>query len=318
MDITPSSCLVPASPRALRREMWKPCLLAVAWPAFLLVLPWLHRQVGWWSVGFMLFPGAFIMNWMALLLHECWHQYLPAYNGFFYRSFSWMLLADPQIFHLIHPDHHSLVSTWGDLEVHPFGNIQNHSLKIVNNWLEIILGMVYILLAWHIVVPRHPRYRFYYRHWRLLVSGLAWSAFFGSVGYIVHRSWGLAPSEIVIPWAVTFWLGSLLLHHSTLMQHGNLIVEGSLQERNHWIRSLRADAGCLEKLFLMLTRQDQVLHHTMPWLYLRPFRNNLMHVPENAVLIGFRDYGRIVQDMLLGRDSSYQSLGLRTPVISDL
>jgi fatty acid desaturase len=301
----------PITEAGLRREAWKFYFVLLAWPAYCIALPYVHRLIGWWSILFMLFPGAFLLNWMALLLHECWHRYVPNINNrFFYNLFSWLLLIDPQLFRLLHPAHHARVSTWDDREVHPFGDIKSRPLKILNNALELALGMLYIVLAWQIVVPLHPDYQKRYRVSSLANTTLMVAAFLVFVATACRLAFGLSAIDIVVPLLVSYWLGGMVLHYSTLIQHGNLIVAGNLDERNRWVRSLRA-AGPIEAIFLVLSHQDQVVHHTDPSVYARPFRNHLVAAPPGAILITARNFLTIAWDMLRGRETLHGTLGIR-------
>jgi len=303
----------PITQAGLRRQAWKFYFVVLAWPACCVALPGVHAAIGWWSLLFMLFPGAFLLNWAALLMHECWHRYVPNIdNRAFYNLLAWMLLNDPQLFRLLHPAHHSRVSTWEDREVHPFGDIRSRPLKVFNNALELTLGMLYIVLAWHIVVPSHPAYRKQYRVGSLVVAALAIAGFLALVFAASRSAFGLSAAEVAVPLAASYWLGGMVLHYSTLIQHGNLIVAGGLHERNRWVRSLSA-AGPIEVLFLVLSHQDQVVHHTEPSVYARPFRNNLVARPSGAVVISARDFLTIAWDMLLGRDTAHARLGTRMP-----
>jgi len=57
----------------------------------------------------------------------------------------------------------------------------------------------------------------------------------------------------------------------------------------------------------------EVVHHTEPSVYARPFRNNLVARPSGAVVISARDFLTIAWDMLLGRDTAHACLGTRMP-----
>ncbi len=101
------------SKEAIQRQAWKFYLVTAAWPAYLFVLPFFYARFGPASVVFMLFPGVYLFIWMQCLMHECWHKYVPSVNiRFFYDLFSYMSLADPQIYRLLHSYHHSKVNTW--------------------------------------------------------------------------------------------------------------------------------------------------------------------------------------------------------------
>ena len=50
----------------------------------------------------------------------------------------------------------------------------------------------------------------------------------------------------------------------------------------------------------------------LPKIYARPFINNLREIPEKAVLITFGNYLIILRDMLVGRVSDHEKIGIRT------
>jgi hypothetical protein len=89
------------------------------------------------------------------------------------------------------------------------------------------------------------------------------------------------------------------LHHSQLVEHGNLFVPGEWKERILKVRNLRPK-GISEKLFLFLTHGDSrehVLHHTQVGVYSRPFPG-AVPMPDNAVYITLGDYAGILRGML--------------------
>jgi hypothetical protein len=217
-----------------------------------------------------------------------------------------MLVTDPQLYSLLHSSHHAEVNSWEDTEFHPFGNIKPRGRRIFANALEILLGMIYLVIAYAIVVPRHTRYSRQYRHWKFLLAVLVWSSFLGSLLYVTHRVYGVQPSHIAVVYFLSYWLGAVAVRHSQLVEHGNLIVAGDWDVRNLRSRNLK-DTGFFEKLFLFLTHGDareHVLHHTVPNVYTRPFPRQVP-MPPNAVYITLRDYGKILSDMLRGRESSF-------------
>ncbi|MBC2579209.1 hypothetical protein [Clostridium sp. DJ247] len=90
---------------------------------------------------------------------------------------------------------------------------------------------------------------------------------------------------------MNLWLASFVLHHSQLIEHGNLIVEGNYKERNIKTRNL-SNKGILEKIFIFLTHGDSrehVLHHTLPGVYTRPFPGKVP-MPTESVYINLKDY----------------------------
>lgn len=124
---------------------------------------------------------------------------------------------------------------------------------------------------------------------------------------MAHLAFNLKAAQIIIPLALNLWLCSFFLHHSQLVEHGNLIIAGSYQERNIQTRNMR-NHGLIEKIFLFLTHDDSrehVLHHTKVQVYSRPFPGKVP-LPENAVYISFKDYLAILWEMLLNRNAEVQ------------
>jgi len=299
---------MPALPEAsVRRQAWKYYFVLCAWPLYLFIVPYVYDMFGGGAVLFIIFPGVYLCTWLSFFVHETWHKSTPNIpHTLFYHLFSWMLLTDPQLYGLLHPLHHAQVNSWEDAEFHPFGDIQPRYLKILSNLVEIVLGMIYLMAAYTIVVPRHPKCQRQYRAWKFLLSIVIWGSYLGGIGYMSHRVFGVSASHIGLAYLISYWLGTVMVHHSQLVEHGNLIVTGDWNTRNLRSRNLK-DTGLCEKLFLWLTHGDareHVLHHTLPNVYTRPLPRRVP-MPDNAVYITLRDYGKIVGAMLMGRESSF-------------
>jgi hypothetical protein len=109
-------------------------------------------------------------------------------------------------------------------------------------------------------------------------------------------------SQALLAFALTYWLGSFFLHQSQLVEHGNLIINGTFYQRNIRTRNL-LPGGIFEKIFLFFTHNDSrehVLHHTMPDTHSRPFPGEFP-LPESAIMITMRVYLRILGRMLVGK-----------------
>ncbi len=289
----------------IQRQARNYYLVLTGWCLYLLLLPGAYAAWGWPSLGLVLFPGLYFFTWMGYLMHEAWHKYVPNVpNLFFYQIFAYLLLTDPQIYRLLHGHHHAEVNTYDDREFHPLGRINNRFGRMVYQFLEITLGVGFVLLMSLIAIPRHPRYAAKFRLSQTLLTVLVTAVIFTSLGLLSHFLFQATVVQILIPYALTYGLGSMLLHHSQLVEHGNLYVEGDWQQRNIKTRNLRAHTW-LEKLFLWMTHhdaQEHVLHHTQTRIYGRPFPGRLP-LPEGSVVISLGDYLSILGDMLLGRDS---------------
>ena len=298
----------PALPEAwLRRQAWKYYFVLCAWPLYLFIVPYVYDTFGGGVILFIIFPGVYLFTWLSFLVHETWHKSTPNIpHTLFYHLFSWMLLTDPQLYGLLHHLHHAQVNSWEDTEFHPFGDIKPRCLKILSNVMEIVLGMIYLMAAYIIVVPRHPKCQRQYRVWKLLLAVVIWSSYLGGIGYMSHLVLGVPASHIGLVYLISYWLGAVIVHHSQLVEHGNLIVTGDWYTRNLRSRNLQ-DTGFFEQIFLILTHGDareHVLHHTLPHVYTRPFPRQVP-MPDKAVYITLRDYGKIVGAMLMGRESSF-------------
>lgn len=298
-----NTAINPVSKAQLQQQAGSYYAVLILWPLYLLFLPQIFAHSGWQFVIYLLFPGTFIFTWVGFLLHESWHKFVPNINNaFFYNVFGIMLLSDPQIYHLIHGFHHSQIHTYQDAEFHPLGEIKNRGLRIIYNWLEFIFGTGFLFLAAGLTVPKDRRFAKKYRRWKLLASFFAWAAFFGGIGYLSHLIFGVKPYQIVISYTLCLWLNSFFLHQSQLIEHGNLIVEGTFNQRNIKTRNLKP-AGIAEKIILFLTHNDSrehVLHHTQPSVHSRPFPKTIP-LPEKAVFITLGDYLKIAGRMLSGK-----------------
>jgi len=290
----------------LKRQAWKYYIVMLAWPIYLFFLPWAwSRSI---ALGFilMVFPGTYLFTEMGFLMHECWHRYVPNVpNNFFYQIFSWLLLTDPQIYRLLHGFHHSQVNSWADPEFHPFGQIKSRGLHILLNISEIVFGIAALVIAQTLAMMSNSRFREKYRVSSLLTAIVIWIAYLYFIGWAVQKVFSIPVSGIVVSYVLTFWFGALILHHSQLIEHGNLFVIGDWNERNIKTRNLDA-RGWAENIFLFFTHGDSrehVLHHVLTSVHSRPFPC-IIPLPENAVMITLRDYGRIVFDMVIGRTST--------------
>lgn len=135
-----TTTLVPEN--LIRRQASKYWLVLFLWPAYLFFLPLVFARLGIFSLLYMIFPGIYLFTWVGFLMHESWHKYVPNIpNGFFYNAFALMLLSDPQLYQMTHGFHHSKVHTYEDAEFHPVGEVRNRAVRIIYNWLEVIIGV---------------------------------------------------------------------------------------------------------------------------------------------------------------------------------
>ncbi len=218
--------------RLIRRQAWKFYVCLLAWPVYLFLIPYAFHLLGWWSLFFMIFPGVWLFAWVAYLMHESWHKYVPGVpSDLFYYLFGFMLITDPQVYRLVHGSHHARVHTWKDLEFHPWGKIEPKALRRLYNLTEIVFGSIFLQLVTTLRLPFHRRYKKHFRLWLALVSPLVWLLFLGSLGWAAHRVFGLTHTEVGISYLLTYFLGSLVQHNSQLIEHGNHIIEGKWKKR---------------------------------------------------------------------------------------
>lgn len=292
--------------KMVKSQAWKFYFVLAAWPAFLFLIPLAVGKWGWLSAPLFLFPGLFLFTWTGYLMHECWHKYVPSIpSKLFYNLYASMLLTDPQVYNLIHGSHHAQVNSWDDVEFHPAGKIKSRALRSFHNIVEIALGILFLTVMAMAVVPGHPAYKDKFSRVRQLIAILTWIVFFGGIGTLSALVFRLNPLTVVISYAAMLWTGSFFLHQSQLVEHGNLIVPGEWNVRNVKTRNL-SGKGFFEKIFLFFTHDDSrehVLHHTMVRKYLRPFPGSEA-LPSGTTVIGFRNYFKILGDMVSGRDSA--------------
>jgi fatty acid desaturase len=284
----------------IRRQSWKYYFVTAAWPLYLLALPLIFSKIGFVSILFMIFPGVFLFTWVGFLMHESWHKYVPnVANNFFYNVLSWMLITDPQLYKMLHGGHHMNVNSWQDREFHPLGKITNPFLRKIYNYFEIILGIIFVVAVSSITIPFNSQYKAKYRFKSFAISIFSWIIFLGGIGFLSHITFKISAWPIIISYIINLWICSFALHHSQLVEHGNLIAEGNWDVRNLFTRNLKGD-GILEKTFLFLTHGDSrehVLHHTLVKVYSRPFPGKVP-MPENAVYINFKGYLSILKGMI--------------------
>jgi hypothetical protein len=299
----------PVSEARIQKEAVKYYLVLLLWPAYLFFLPAVFARWGALTAVYMIFPGVYLFTWVGFLMHESWHKYVPNIpNGFFYNAFALMLLSDPQLYRLAHGYHHSKVHTHEDAEFHPAGRIRNRWLRILYNWMEILLGVAWLVLISTVTIPLDKRFAGRYRVWKPVASLVFWILFFGGIGWLSYLVFGATVLQIALSFAISLWLNSFLLHHSQLVEHGNLYVQGTFEERNVWTRNLKR-AGILEAIFLFFTHGDaeeHVLHHTQSQYYLRPFPG-VVPLPVNAVSITLYEYLKILGRMMIGKVDEYAS-----------
>jgi fatty acid desaturase len=291
--------------KELKDQEWKYYFVLIAWPAYLFSLFFIYSKIGLWSIAYMIFPGLYIFTWLGYLMHETWHKYVPGVNnGFFYYAFSVMLFTDPQVYKILHGFHHSMVNTYEDNEFHPFGRINNRFLRAVNNIVEIILGIAYLSIAAQIILPRHPKYSKKFSAGQALLALFFIALFLSAVGAAAMLAFNLTPGQVAAPFLLTLWLNSFFLHQSQLVEHGNLIAEGTWDKRNILTRNLKP-SWPLEKLFLFMTHgdsQEHVLHHTQVGIHSRPFPGRLP-LPAGAVEIDLGDYMEVLGEMVTGKET---------------
>ena len=293
----------------LRRQAWKYWLAMAAWPVFLILLPLVYGKNQLAATIFIIFPGIWLFTWLVFLMHEAWHKYVPGLpNRGMFHVFGWMLLMDPQVFHLAHTSHHKDVNSYRDIEFYPFGRIHNRNIRRFYHLLQILLGSVFTQPMMSIGVMCHPQSSRKYSPLKGLASVLIWVTFIVSTGSFALAISSIDPAELVMLYVLVYWSGALLIHHDQLMQHGNLIVKGDYEQRNRATRNLNSN-GLVAQIFLFFTHNEgleHVLHHTRPDLYNRPFPGRFP-LPDKPVYINATDYPRVLYQMLIDVEPEVQT-----------
>lgn len=299
----------PLEENLLRRQAWKYWLVMAAWPAFLILLPLVYAHSPLAAAVLIIFPGSWLFAWLAFLMHEAWHNYVPGLpNRGIFHIFGWMLLMDPQVFHLAHTSHHRDVNSYRDIEFYPFGRIHKRSIRRLYHLLQVLLGAVFTQPMMSLGVMRHPEFRKKYSSLKGLASVFIQVIFMLSTGSVAIAISSINPAELVMLYVLIYWSGALLVHHDQLMQHGNLIVKGDYGQRNRATRNLNP-AGLLAHIFLFFTHNEgleHVLHHTRVDLYNRPFPGRFP-MPDKAVYINMADYSRVLYRMLVDVEPGVQA-----------
>lgn len=280
-------------------------LVLLCWFLYLLIVPYIYSLNQIVGLVFVLFPGVYLLSLIGFLMHESWHGYFQGIpNRIFFFILSWTLFTDPQIFDVVHPSHHAKVNTYEDLEFYPFGRINNRILRAIYNCMEILLGSIFTLAMAGIRLALFPKrnrtYRFDLLLFAVVMVLLIWVGF----GYGAALLFQVDLPAILITYFLTIWLTSVTVHLDELIEHGNLIVEGSFEFRNSQTRNLRAN-GIFEKIFLILIHQDcreHLLHHTSAKSFNRPFVERYP-MPENAVYISLPEYIGVLKRMILGEET---------------
>lgn len=300
---------------ALRRQAWKYWFVMAAWPVFLILLPLVYEKNLFAAIIFIVFPGTWLFTWLAFLMHEAWHKYVPGLpNRGMFHVFGWMLLIDPQVFHFAHTSHHKHVNSYRDVEFYPFGWIHNRSIRRLYHLLQIFLGGIFTQPMMSLGVMRHSQFSRKYSPFKGLVSVLVWVTFIVSTGSVALAISSINPVELVMLYVLVYWSGALLVHHDQLMQHGNLIVKGDYDQRNRGTRNLNPN-GLMARIFLFFTHNEgleHVLHHTRPDLYNRPFPGRFP-LPEKMVYINVADYPWVLCQMLVDVEPEVQAAQSEPP-----
>ncbi len=280
--------------------------LIISWLLYLISLPYVfaHNKV----IGsiYIVFPGIYLFPLFGLMIHETWHDYLPNVpNKVLFPLFCFMLISDPQVYDLTHRSHHTDVNSYRDMQFYPLGKIERRFFRVIFNFFSISLGAIFVMTVAGIRLPKDSRFKRHYRYRKLFLFLLCRIGFIVSIGYCSHLIFNVSTMQILIPFLFTYWGGSLMIHHGMLFEHGNLIVEGNLNQRNLKTRNLRA-TGLASRIVLFFTHNDlleHTLHHTSPRLNNRPFPRKYS-MPENSNYITLSQHLGILRDMLIGIEAN--------------
>ena len=229
--------------------------LIILWLLYLITLPYVYSQNRTIGLFYVVYPGIYLFPLFGLLIHEAWHKYLPDVpNKALFHLFCFMLISDPQVYDLTHRTHHTDVNSYQDMQFHPLGKIRKRYLRIVYNFFEIFLGVVFVMTVAGIRISKEPRFKKQYSYKKFVAFLLCRISFIIGIGYCSHLLFKVNAIEIFIPFLLTYWGGSLIIHHSMLIEHGNLIVEGNLERRNLRTRNLKP-IGIISKIVLFFAHK---------------------------------------------------------------
>lgn len=278
-----------APEKALKLQSLFACLILVAWPAFLVVLPaaWAHHWM--LGLGAAVFPGLFLWTWVAVLMHETWHSYLPGINNdLAYALLTWVMVGDPQVYKLVHADHHVAIHTYEDVEFYPLGEIRHPAKRKLFVLLQYTFGVLFTGAVLFRLTRIDPRYRPRFRLSSRLASHFIGIGIYVVLGSLSHGLLGAPATTVVVSYLVMLWLGSVFIHHDQLLPHIGIIAEGTWEERNLPMRGLAA------YVFHFLTHGDtreHLLHHTMTEVNSRPIPT-VHPMPPEAPYISLGEYLR--------------------------
>ena len=280
--------------------------LILFWLLYLWLIPYIYVHNKLLSLLCIIFPGIYLFPLFGLLIHETWHKYLPNLpNRILFHLLCFMLISDPQVYDLTHPSHHADVNSYKDMQFHPLGKIEKRYLRIIYNFFEVFLGVIFVMTVAGIRLSKDPRFKERYSYKKFFFFLLCRISFIVGIGYCSHLTFGVNTMEIFVPYILTYWGGSLIIHHSMLIEHGNLIVSGNLIQRNLRTRNLKP-MGLVEKIVLVFTHNDPLehtLHHTSPQFDNRPFPRKYP-MPNGSTYITVFDYLGILKDMLIGIEAN--------------
>ncbi|NEZ63611.1 hypothetical protein D0962_12595 [Leptolyngbyaceae cyanobacterium CCMR0082] len=276
--------------------------LMLIWVLYLISLPFIYSSQKLLCFFYIVFPGLYLFPLFGLLIHESWHQYIPNIpNRILFPIFCFMLISDPQVYDLTHSTHHADVNSYKDMQFHPLGKIRKRYLRIIYNFFEVFLGVIFVMTVAGIRLSKDPRFKKKYSLRKFLTFLLCRMSFIIGMGVCSQIIFQVEVFDIVVPYLFTYWGGSLIIHHGMLLEHGNLIVEGDLATRNLRTRNLKPK-GIMDKIICFFTHNDvleHTLHHTSPQFNNRPFPR-MFPMPSNSTYITLSGYLNVLKDMLIG------------------
>lgn len=279
-------------------HMKKFFLAPIFWCGFLVVLPTLYAHLPIYLLPLYSLPAVYLGTMQAFLIHESWHLYArQKFMPFLYHLYNVILISDPQSYFLTHAEHHAHANSIRDIEFYPFGRIENRKLRFLHNFLDLFIGAFYTGLARTAALRKHRKYK----TTTTALSTAASIALYAVLFLLSHAIFGVEIADFLIPYFFVCHMISLLVRHTQLLEHGGLFLDDDQKTRDMKTRNLRPE-GWPARFFLFMTQsdsKDHLLHHIRPTS--SKSQNEDKTLPEDAILIHFKDYVPVLKDLLLAK-----------------
>lgn len=288
----------------INAEAWKFYIAIPLWILYFISLPYVFDLSKPFFFIYVFTIGNFLFCWLGYLFHETWHEYIPVVpNKTLYYIYGLLLFSDPQIYRITHGSHHAKAHTYEDLEFYPIGELKNPFLKRLYRWGEFLFGVAFLFFFHSLILPTKKDLKLRFSAGKHIKALIHISVLYGLIILSAMTIFKPELTSLVAAYLIGIWIHSFFLHQSQMIEHGFLILEGSVHERNLATRNVIPE-GPLEKFFLFLTHDDpreHVFHHTQPMAYLRPFPETLP-LPAGSNKVTLRKYISLMIRGLNGED----------------